>query len=195
MLLLPPGPHRRGDGAPPALPSQPPKLPSTTLSRRAPAICRPMQRPAARPRRGQRCRRPAGGRRGARAPVRRRWRAGHADSVFPNNWFSTHAGAMWRSTHVCAQPPARAAQRHRRDAQARIPCAGRYRLLGPGARQRVFSKARVPWCWTTSPASPTRPSRTAPTRSRWNAFCTHFNYEPMAFATADAQGQPCYHTT
>ena len=25
-------------------------------------------------------------------------------------------------------------------------------------------------------------------------FCTHFNYEPMAFATADAQGRPCYHT-
>jgi hypothetical protein len=21
-------------------------------------------------------------------------------------------------------------------------------------------------------------------------FCTHFNFEPMAFATADAQGQP-----
>ena len=25
-------------------------------------------------------------------------------------------------------------------------------------------------------------------------FCTHFNYEPMAFATADARGRPCYHT-
>ena len=25
-------------------------------------------------------------------------------------------------------------------------------------------------------------------------FCTHFNFEPMAFATADAQGRPCYHT-
>lgn len=25
-------------------------------------------------------------------------------------------------------------------------------------------------------------------------FCTHFNYEPMAFATADAQSRPCYHT-
>jgi len=25
-------------------------------------------------------------------------------------------------------------------------------------------------------------------------FCTHFNYEPMVFATGDAQGRPCYHT-
>ena len=25
-------------------------------------------------------------------------------------------------------------------------------------------------------------------------FCTHFNFEPMAFATADARGQACYHT-
>ena len=25
-------------------------------------------------------------------------------------------------------------------------------------------------------------------------FCTHFQYEPMVFATADATGQPCYHT-
>ncbi len=25
-------------------------------------------------------------------------------------------------------------------------------------------------------------------------FCTHFNYEPMAFAMAEAQGRPCHPT-
>ncbi|MES2099950.1 MAG: arginine deiminase-related protein [Pseudomonadota bacterium] len=65
------------------------------------------------------------------------------DSVFPNNWFSTH-----RSGHVALYPMA-------------LPSRRRERRADPVALER---------------------------------FCTHFNFEPTAFTTADAQGAPIYHT-
>lgn len=116
------------------------------------------------------------------------------DAVFPNNWFSTHAGG-----HVALYPMFAESRRRERRADVIEMLKAEYRvqdvidysglepdgmfLEGTGAMV-LDHIARVAYTAQSNRADPVALER----------FCTHFNYEPMAFATADAQGLPCYHT-
>lgn len=116
------------------------------------------------------------------------------DAVFPNNWFSTHAGG-----HVALYPMFAESRRRERRADVIEMLKAEYRvqdvidysglepdgmfLEGTGAMV-LDHLARVAYTAQSNRADPVALER----------FCTHFNYEPMAFATADAQGMPCYHT-
>ncbi|WP_249730077.1 citrulline utilization hydrolase CtlX [Chelatococcus sp. YT9] len=116
------------------------------------------------------------------------------DSVFPNNWFSTHAGG-----HVALYPmfsPSRRRERrgdviemlkHRYRVQDVIDYSGLEQdsvyLEGTGAMvldhiERVAYAARS-----------NRTNEVALER-----FCTHFNFEPVVFDAADRDGRPIYHT-
>ncbi|WP_287964703.1 citrulline utilization hydrolase CtlX [Diaphorobacter sp.] len=116
------------------------------------------------------------------------------DAVFPNNWFSTHAGG-----HVALYPMYAANRRRERrgdiiellKAQYRVQDVIDYSglehdgmfLEGTGAMV-LDHIGRIAYTAQSNRADPVALER----------FCTHFNFEPMAFATADAQGRPCYHT-
>ena len=116
------------------------------------------------------------------------------DSVFPNNWFSTHAGG-----HVAIYPMVADNRRRERRSDVIELLKTEYRvqdvidysgleadgvyLEGTGAMV-LDHIARVAYTALSNRADPVALER----------FCTHFNYEPMVFATADAQGRPCYHT-
>lgn len=116
------------------------------------------------------------------------------DAVFPNNWFSTHAGG-----HVAVYPMyAQSRRRERRSdvldllkAQYRVQDVIDYSgleadnmfLEGTGAMV-LDHIGRIAYTAQSNRADPVALER----------FCTHFNYEPMAFATADGEGRPCYHT-
>lgn len=116
------------------------------------------------------------------------------DAVFPNNWFSTHAGG-----HVALYPMAVPSRRRERRSDIIEMLKAHYRvqdvidysglehdgmaLEGTGAMV-LDHIGRIAYTAQSHRADPVALER----------FCTHFNFEPMAFATADAQGQPCYHT-
>lgn len=116
------------------------------------------------------------------------------DAVFPNNWFSTHAGG-----HVAVYSMYAASRRRERRSDVLDLLKAQYRvqdvidysgleadgmfLEGTGAMV-LDHIGRIAYTAQSNRANPVALER----------FCTHFNYEPMAFATADAQGQPCYHT-
>lgn len=116
------------------------------------------------------------------------------DSVFPNNWFSTHAGG-----HVALYPMYAANRRRERRSDIIEMLKACYRvqdvidysglehdgmaLEGTGAMV-LDHIGRIAYTAQSHRADPVALER----------FCTHFNFEPMAFATADAQGRPCYHT-
>lgn len=116
------------------------------------------------------------------------------DAVFPNNWFSTHAGG-----HVALYPmamPSRQRER-RRDiidllkqdyrVQDVIDYSGleqdQVYLEGTGAMV-LDHIDRVAYVARSHRANPFALER----------FCTHFNFEPMLFDAADAQGRAVYHT-
>lgn len=116
------------------------------------------------------------------------------DSVFPNNWFSTHAGG-----HVAIFPMYSINRRRERRAdviellktQYRVQDVIDYSGLEPdglfleGTGAMVLDHlARVAYVARSNRADPVALER----------FCTHFNFEPMVFDTADAQGKPVYHT-
>jgi hypothetical protein len=116
------------------------------------------------------------------------------DSVFPNNWFSTHSGG-----HVALYPmfsPSRRRERRQEVIEMLKQCYrvqdvidysgleqdGVY-LEGTGAMvldhiERVAYAARS-----------NRTNEVALER-----YCTHFNFEPAFFDAVDAQGRPIYHT-
>ena len=116
------------------------------------------------------------------------------DSVFPNNWFSTHSGG-----HVAVYPmysPNRRAERrqdvlemlkHDYRVQDIIDYSGLEQdnlfLEGTGAMV-IDHLERVAYA--------ARSKRTS--EILLERFCTHFNYEPIVFDAVDAQGQPIYHT-
>lgn len=116
------------------------------------------------------------------------------DSVFPNNWFSTHAGG-----HVAIYPMAMSSrQRERRwdvidllkqtyRVQDVIDYSGLEQdgvyLEGTGAMV-LDHIDRVAYVARSNRADPLALER----------FCTHFNFEPMLFDAADAQGRAVYHT-
>lgn len=116
------------------------------------------------------------------------------DAVFPNNWFSTHAGG-----HVAIYPMYATSRRRERRSDIIDSLKAQYRvqevvdysgleqdgLFLEGTGAMVLDHIhRVAYTAQSNRADPVALER----------FCAHFNYEPMAFATADAQGRPCYHT-
>jgi hypothetical protein len=116
------------------------------------------------------------------------------DSVFPNNWFSTHAGGHV-AIHAMRSPSRR--RERRSDVIEHLKTAYRVQdvidysgleqdglfLEGTGAMV-LDHIARVAYTARSHRADPLALER----------FCTHFRYEPMLFDTADASGQPIYHT-
>ena len=116
------------------------------------------------------------------------------DSVFPNNWFSTHRGG-----HVALFPMALRSRRRERRSDVIEMLKAEYRvqdvidysglehdgLFLEGTGAMVFDHlANVAYTARSQRADPVALER----------FCTHFNFEPMAFTTADANGAPIYHT-
>ncbi|WP_341316465.1 arginine deiminase-related protein [Paraburkholderia sp. IMGN_8] len=116
------------------------------------------------------------------------------DSVFPNNWFSTHPGG-----HVAVYPMHSINRRRERRTDVIEMLKATYRvqdvidysglehddmfLEGTGAMV-LDHIARIAYTARSRRADPVALER----------FCTHFNFEPMCFDTADAAGRPVYHT-
>jgi hypothetical protein len=116
------------------------------------------------------------------------------DSVFPNNWFSSHAGG-----HVAIYPMAAPSrQKERRGdvidllkvhyrVQDVIDYSGLERdgiyLEGTGAMV-LDHIGRVAYVARSNRADAVALER----------FCTHFNFEPMVFDAADEAGKAVYHT-
>ncbi|QTD46863.1 citrulline utilization hydrolase CtlX [Ottowia testudinis] len=116
------------------------------------------------------------------------------DSVFPNNWFSTHPGG-----HIAIYPMYNPSRRRERRADViemlkrdyRVQDVIDYSGLEPdglfleGTGAMVFDHlARVAYTARSNRADPLALER----------FATHFNFEPMVFDTRDSSGQPIYHT-
>jgi hypothetical protein len=116
------------------------------------------------------------------------------DSVFPNNWISTHAGGK-----VALFPMYASNRRHERRAdvlellksQYRVQTIVDYSGLEPDG---IFLEG-------TGAMVLDHVSRVAYTARSYRAdtnvlerFCTDFNYEPMAFDAVDSDGVPVYHT-
>ncbi|MCC3861271.1 citrulline utilization hydrolase CtlX [Pseudemcibacter aquimaris] len=116
------------------------------------------------------------------------------DSVFPNNWFSTHSGG-----HVAIYPmfPENRRLERRYDiiemlkTNYRVQDVIDYSGLEPdglfleGTGAMVLDhRDRVAYVTKSNRADPVTLER----------FCTHFNYEPMAFDAFDDSGTPVYHT-
>ncbi len=116
------------------------------------------------------------------------------DSVFPNNWFSTHHGGL-----VAIYPMYSPSRRRERRADVIDMLKTTYRvqevvdfsglelddlfLEGTGAMV-LDHLERLAYVSSSHRADPIVLER----------FCTMFGYEPMAFATADGKGRPIYHT-
>lgn len=116
------------------------------------------------------------------------------DSVFPNNWFSTHHGG-----HVAVYPMFAMNRRRERRYDILEMLKTEYRvqdiidyscleqddlfLEGTGAMV-LDHLARVAYTARSNRANAIALER----------FCTHFNFEPMAFDTFDENGQSIYHT-
>ncbi len=116
------------------------------------------------------------------------------DSVFPNNWFSTHAGGR-----IAIYPMYAPSRRRERRSDVIELLKSTYRvqevidysgleydnLFLEGTGAMVFDHLeRVAYVASSHRADPVILER----------FCTAFGYEPMAFPTADAHGRPIYHT-
>lgn len=116
------------------------------------------------------------------------------DSVFPNNWFSTHAGG-----HVAVYPMYAANRRRERRWDVIEMLKSEYRvqdiidysglehdnlaLEGTGAMV-LDHIGRVAYVARSKRADPVLLER----------FCTNFNFEPIAFDAADAKGTAVYHS-
>lgn len=116
------------------------------------------------------------------------------DSVFPNNWFSTHQGGR-----VAVYPMAAPSRRGERRADIIEMLKRDYRvqevidysgleadgLFLEGTGAMILDHAeRVAYVGASQRADPLILER----------FCTHFGYEPMVFANTDPAGNPIYHT-
>lgn len=116
------------------------------------------------------------------------------DSVFPNNWFSTHSGG-----HVAIFPMFNESRRRERRLDVIEMLKARYRVqdvidYSGLERDNVFLEGtgamvldhigRIAYA-----ARSNRTNEVALER-----FCTHFNFEPMLFEAADPEGRSIYHT-
>ncbi|WP_377188518.1 citrulline utilization hydrolase CtlX [Ruegeria meonggei] len=116
------------------------------------------------------------------------------DSVFPNNWFSTHPGG-----HVAIYPMFVPSRRRERRSDVIELLKQEYRvqdvidysgleqdnlaLEGTGAMV-LDHVGRIAYTVKSNRAD----------RVLLERFCTHFNYEPIAFEARDAEGRDVYHT-
>ncbi|RWB39723.1 MAG: amidinotransferase [Mesorhizobium sp.] len=116
------------------------------------------------------------------------------DSVFPNNWFSTHSGG-----HVAIYPMYSENRRHERRPDIIEMLKAEYRVqdvidYSGLEKDRIFLEgtgamvldhiARVAYVVRSNRANEVALER----------FCTHFNFEPMIFDAVDRRGKPIYHT-
>lgn len=116
------------------------------------------------------------------------------DCVFPNNWFSTHAGG-----HIAIYPMKAKNRRLERRADVIDMLKADYRVqdvidysgLEPdelfleGTGAMVLDHIdRVAYAVESDRTNPIALER----------FCTHFNFEPMVFPAADSRGVNIYHT-
>jgi hypothetical protein len=116
------------------------------------------------------------------------------DSVFPNNWLSTHAGG-----HVAVYPMYASNRRHERRADVLEMLKSEYRVqtivdysgLEPDGIFLEGTGAMV--LDHVSRVAYTARSHRADTHVL-ERFCTDFGYEPMAFNAVDSHGVPVYHT-
>lgn len=116
------------------------------------------------------------------------------DSVFPNNWFSTHAGG-----HVAIYPMKAINRRRERRADIIEMLKARYRVqevvdysgLEPDGLFLEGTGAMV-LDHLDHIAYAVRSERTDPIILE--RFCTRFGFEPMVFAARDAEGHDIYHT-
>lgn len=116
------------------------------------------------------------------------------DSVFPNNWFSTHAGG-----HVAIYPMKAPSRRRERRADVIEMLKTEYRVqevidysgLEPDGLFLEGTGAMV-LDHIDRVAYAVRSDRTDPIALE--RFCTHFNFEPMAFDARDDKGAAIYHT-
>jgi hypothetical protein len=116
------------------------------------------------------------------------------DSVFPNNWFSTHAGG-----HVAVYPMKAESRRRERRSDVIEMLKTRYRVqdvidysgLEPDGLFLEGTGAMV-LDHIDRVAYAVRSDRTDPIALE--RFCTHFNFEPMVFDARDGNGVPVYHT-
>jgi hypothetical protein len=116
------------------------------------------------------------------------------DSVFPNNWFSTHSGG-----HVAIYPMYSPSRRTERRVDVIDTLKEKFRvqdvidysglehdnvfLEGTGAMV-LDHVTRVAYAARSNRANPIALER----------FCTNFGYEPMAFDATNEAGVPVYHT-
>ncbi|GAA1819920.1 citrulline utilization hydrolase CtlX [Agromyces neolithicus] len=116
------------------------------------------------------------------------------DSVFPNNWMSTHSGG-----HVAVYPMFTPNRRSERRGDIIDTLKARYRvqdvidysgleyddvfLEGTGAMV-LDHEFRIAYATRSNRADPVALER----------FCTNFGYEPMVFEASDARSIPIYHT-
>ncbi len=116
------------------------------------------------------------------------------DSVFPNNWFSTHPGG-----HVAIYPmfPENRRLERRYDViemlkrEYRVQDIIDYSGLEPDGLFLEGTGAMV-LDHIDRVAYAVRSNRTDPVALE--RFCTHFNYEPMVFDALDENGKAIYHT-
>ncbi|MCP5381558.1 MAG: amidinotransferase [Kordiimonadaceae bacterium] len=116
------------------------------------------------------------------------------DSVFPNNWFSTHAGG-----HIAIYPMFPENRRLERRYDVIEMLKKNYRvqdiidysgleydgLFLEGTGAMVLDHIdRVAYAVKSNRTNPVALER----------FCTHFNFEPMVFEALDEMGKPIYHT-
>lgn len=116
------------------------------------------------------------------------------DSVFPNNWFSTHPGGhvaiySMYSTNRRRERRVDVIEMLKRDYRVQdvIDYSGleQDELFLEGTGAMVFDHmSRVAYTARSNRADPIALER----------FSTHFNFEPMVFDTADEKGSPIYHT-
>ena len=116
------------------------------------------------------------------------------DSVFPNNWLSTHAGG-----NIAVYPMCASNRRHERRADVLEMLKSEYRVqtiidysgLEPDGIFLEGTGAMV--LDHVSRVAYTARSHRADTHVL-ERFCTDFGYEPMAFDAVDSEGVPVYHT-
>ncbi|HKS13127.1 MAG TPA: arginine deiminase-related protein [Pseudomonas sp.] len=116
------------------------------------------------------------------------------DSVFPNNWFSTHPGGHVALYSMYSKNRRRERRtdviemlKHQYRVQDVIDYSGleQDQLFLEGTGAMVFDHlSRVAYTARSNRADPIALER----------FSTHFNFEPMVFDTADEHGSPIYHT-
>jgi hypothetical protein len=116
------------------------------------------------------------------------------DSVFPNNWFSTHPGG-----HVALYPMFSPSRQQERRHDVIEMLKQRYRVQDvidySGLEQDGISlegTGAMVLDHIERSAYAARSNRS--NEVALERFCTHFNFEPVVFDAVDAVGRPIYHT-